>query len=113
MAILYQDDKIICDEDGVTIRGYYFPLGTSKRIHYGDIKKLEKYTMGINSGKYRYWGGTPKYWLNLDWKRHNKSTAIVLRLSTQWVVPIITPDTPDEVLRILEEKTGQKATLAD
>lgn len=108
MAILYQDEKITCDEDGLTIKGYYFPLPTEKRVLYSDLEKIEYYPLTTHTGKYKYWGGTFKYWLNLDWKRHQKSTGIVLRQTGKWNVPIITPEHPDTVLKILEEKTGIK-----
>ena len=35
---LYDDGLVTLDADGLTIRRYYFPLGTSKRIPYVQIK---------------------------------------------------------------------------
>jgi hypothetical protein len=111
MAILYRDETITCDDDGITIDWYHFPLGTAKRITYTDMKKLETYRLGFMSGRYKYWGGSFRYWLNLDWKRHRKTTGIVV-YHTGYVCPILTPDDPDAVLRILQEKTGLTATKA-
>jgi len=109
MTIHYRDDKIICDEDGVTIQTYHFPLGTSKRIYYDEIEAIEHYRLRVHTGRYRWWGGDFKHWFNLDWQRHRKSTGIVLRLRGKWVVPILTPDEPDRVLQVLQEKTGLDA----
>ena len=35
--VLYEDDLIELDHEGITLRRYYFPLATSKRISYTDI----------------------------------------------------------------------------
>lgn len=106
MAILYEDKRIICDEDGLTIGAYYFPFGQSKRVYYRDIKALTTYTMGVHTGRYRIWGaGDPRYWLNLDWSRPQKEKLIVLELG-RFVRPVITPDDVSAVVQILEEKTG-------
>ncbi len=106
MAILYEDKRIICDDDGVTIGAYYFPFGQSKRVYYRDVTGLTVYNMGLHSGRYRFWGtADPRYWLNLDWSRPNKDKLIVLNLG-RFVRPVITPDDHDTVLGILQEKTG-------
>jgi hypothetical protein len=34
---LYEDFGLRLDEDGITIRRYYFPLAGSKRIAYSEI----------------------------------------------------------------------------
>jgi hypothetical protein len=109
MATLYSDDKITLDDEGLTIAAYYFPIGTKKRMAYGAIKKIEYYGLTTHTGKYKYWGGNHRYWLNLDWKRHDKATGIIL-CPDGWWRPIITPERPAEVLDILEKKTGLQAT---
>jgi hypothetical protein len=106
MTILYEDDKIVCDEDGVTIRGYYFPFGTEKRIEYRRIERVEVHPIGTFTGRYRIWGTSdPRYWLNLDWHRPDKDRCIVLHVGG-WIKPVITPGDPDAVLGVLEDKAG-------
>jgi hypothetical protein len=105
---LYQDKKILCDEERLTIYCYYFPFGRAKVIPYRDIKGIEVYAMGFWTGKGRIWGGTFTHWLNLDLKRPSKDKAIVLRLG-RTVAPVITPDDPQAVVGILELKTSHKA----
>jgi len=105
---LYNDSRITLDNKGLTIAGYYFPIGIKKRIPYSKIKKIEFYGMGFFSGRHKYWGGSFRHWFNLDWKRDEKTKAIMLHLGS-FVRPIITPDDPDTVLIILQEKTGLTA----
>lgn len=108
MAIHYQDSKIVCDEDGLTIRHYYFPFGWSKRVLYTDIRRVEVYKVGWLTGKGRVWGGSPWFWLNLDWHRSRKKWLIVLDVGTL-TKPCITPDDAEAVLKILKDKTGRAA----
>jgi hypothetical protein len=37
---LYEDAGLLLDDDGITIRRYYFPLATPKRIAYADIQGI-------------------------------------------------------------------------
>lgn len=59
--VLYDDGRAVLDEEG---RRYYFPLGTSKRIRYGQIQGVRARPMAGLSGKSRGWGSShPGYWL--------------------------------------------------
>ena len=103
MPVLYEDARITCDDDGITIRRYYFPLG-DKRIAYSDIRAFDQKTMGPLSGRYRLWGtGDPRYWYHLDMTRPGKSKAVVIDKGDA-IKAVITPDDPDAVLHILEDK---------
>ena len=105
---LYHDKKIVCDDEKITIRHYYFPFGWAKKIPYRKIKRIEFYAMGWWSGKGRIWGGCIRYHMNLDWRRPFKDQAIILRLG-RLTIPVITPDDVPAVVKILEQKTGLKA----
>lgn len=110
MSILYEDAKIVCDGDGLTIHGYYFPFNTEKRIEYRSIQGLEVFPMGTFTGRYRIWGtADPRYWLHLDWHRPEKDKALILHVGKR-VKPVITPDDPDRVVRIIEERAGITAS---
>lgn len=105
MSVLYEDRHIVCDDDAITIRRYYFPMG-SRRIPYAQIRSVEEIEMGPLSGKWRIWGsGDFRHWFHLDTDRPSKSRAIVIDKS-EWVRAVITPDDPDAVLAILRDKTG-------
>lgn len=100
--VLYDDGLVTLDSDGLTIQGYYFPLGTSKRIPYVQIKGVQEWRMGPLTGKGRVWGsGDLRHWWPLDWRRSEKEKALILDLGTGWM-PAITPDDPDRVLALLQ-----------
>ena len=98
---LYDDGRCVLDEDGLTLRHYYFTFATSKRILYRQIRDFEARPMGWLSGKGRGWGtSNPRYWLPLDMSRGNKKTLIVLDVAA-YVKPAFSPDDPDQVLQVL------------
>ena len=103
-TVLYDDGRLVLDEDGLILRHYYFPLGTSKRIAYRDIRHVQARPMGWLTGKGRGWGTTnPRYWLPLDTSRPEKDTLLILDLG-RLVRPAFSPDDPGRVLDILRGK---------
>ncbi len=105
MAILYQDQHLICDEDSVTILHYYFPVG-SKRIAYHSIRQVTDEPMDLWTGTGRVWGmGFAPEWFHLDGDRHKKHRRIVIN-DGEWCKSVLTPDDHETVLSILREKTS-------
>ncbi|MTF37517.1 hypothetical protein [Cyanobacterium aponinum] len=104
MTILYEDEYIICDDDALTIRCYYFPFG-DKRIPYKKINKVSTQEMTWWTGKTRIWGGSLSYWLNLDPKRPWKDKLIIID-EGELTKPVITPDNPEQVYQILLSKVS-------
>jgi hypothetical protein len=101
-STLYDDGRIVLDEQGVTLRHYYFPIATSKRVPYDRIRGVEARPMGWLTGKGRGWGSAhPRYWLPLDASRPRKDTLIVLDIGN-YVRPAFSPDDPDRVLELLQ-----------
>jgi hypothetical protein len=101
---LYKDRWITCEPDRLVIRGYYFPVGASKSIPYRKITGVQKLALTALSGRWRIWGtSNPRYWFNLDPSRPNKQAALILETGG-WVRPVITPDDPDKVAAIIEER---------
>lgn len=104
---LYEDAGLLLDEDGITIRRYYFPLAAPKRVAYNKIRGVRAKPMSRASGKGRIWGtSNPRYWFPLDGARGSKQTLLILELG-RWVRPCITPEDPDKVIALL--KTRVKA----
>ena len=104
MTILYEDKWLVCDDDAITIKTYYFPIG-SKRIPYTQLKGISEQALTAASN-YRIWGASdPRYWFHLDTTRPQKNKALILDKG-DWVKAVITPQDPDRVLQILREKTG-------
>ena len=101
--MLYDDGRTVLGRNGITLRRYYFPLGTSKHIPYSRIRAVRSRPMGWLTGKGRGWGSAhPGYWLPLDWSRPRKDTLVVLDLGG-YVKPAFSPDDPDRVLKILAQ----------
>ncbi|MVU79981.1 hypothetical protein GPX89_22390 [Nocardia sp. ET3-3] len=91
----YQDKRITADATGITVRAYYFPTASAKRIPYESIRSVHRYPMGGWSGRGRGWGTSdPRYWFSLDVSRPRKSVGFVLDLGRR-VHPVLTPDDPD------------------
>ena len=105
MTVLYEDERLTFDERGITIRMYYFPLGT-KHVPYERVKRFADLPMGRTTGQLRLWGsGDLRHWFYLDRSRRHKTRRIVLDLGRR-TLPVLTPDRPDEVVVVLREQTG-------
>ena len=103
-AALYEDAGLLLDENGITIRRYYFPMAGPKRIAYTDIQGVKSEKMTGLSGKGRFWGASdPRYWFPLDIRRRRKQTLLVLGLGRR-VRPCISPDDPARVIGLLRER---------
>ena len=108
MAVLYEDQHVVCDNDALTIKNYHFPAG-SKRIPYADVKKLELVEIGWLTGKLRMWGmGLAPYWFHLDWERPTKDKAIVVDTG-EWLKSVVTPKATQQVYDILFAKVDPSA----
>ncbi len=98
---LYDDGRIVCDADGVTIRWYY-PWG-ARRIPYRTVRALKQWPLRRVRGRWRLWGsGDLVHWYNLDGSRPGKDTAIELDVGGR-IRPTITPDDPATVARIIAD----------
>jgi Bacterial PH domain len=99
---LYDDGRITCDDEGLTLRWYY--LWGHKRIPYRTIRSFRTYPLTRFRGKWRLWGsGDFVHYYNLDGNRSKKDTGIAMDVGGRIVIPCITPDDPEAVARILAE----------
>ena len=97
----YDDGAIRCDAEYLSIRRYY-PWGT-KRIPYTSIDSVQTLPLtGVQAvRKWRLWGtGDFVHWWNLDLRRPNKNTALVIDLGSR-IHPTITPDDPTAVTAMI------------
>lgn len=100
----YEDPKIRLDGSTITIRQYYFPFATPKRVALADIDHVETYEMNKWTGQYRFWGsGDFVHWFNHDFGRRKKTAAFILHLRGGGFRPVVTPDRPEEFRRELEQ----------
>ena len=101
VAPLYDDGRILCDDDGITIRWYY--LWGPKRIPYRTIHTARKFQLNSVRGKWRVWGsGDLVHWYNLDPGRPGKQTGIELDTGHR-IHPCITPEDAEAVSGIIDE----------
>ncbi|BAU66086.1 hypothetical protein STA3757_34880 [Stanieria sp. NIES-3757] len=113
MTILYEDKQIICDEEAITIKNYYVPLGGDKIIPYSQINSISEQKLTIWSGLSQIWGNLTNvrernnaakvYWSSFDPKRLFKNKAIVID-DGELVKSVITPDDQAKVFQILQAK---------
>lgn len=93
----YDDGLVACAADALLIRRYYFPLGTQKRVPYAEIRSAHR----CPAAKGRIWGsGDLIHWHNLDTRRAHKDTGLIIDTG-HLIKPVITPDDPDEVIKVL------------
>ena len=100
---LYEDANLVLDEDGITIRRYYFPLSAPKRIAYNKIRGIKAKPMSW-ARKRRFFGAAdPRYRFPRDVHRASEQTLLILELG-RWVRPCITPEDPARVIAVLRDR---------
>lgn len=105
--MIYDDGRISCDDQGVQIRWYY--LWGHKRIPYSSLESVTRRRLTWIHGKWRIWGsGDLRHYYNLDRTRVRKEWALELDIGN-WSVPVITPDDPDQVERVLRAHLSRAA----
>ncbi len=105
----YEDDAILIDDDGLTIKSYRWP-GNAKHIEFGSIRDLEVFELGFWTGRHRLVGislGRPHNWFH--WDRHRSSKRLAISLDVGgWIRPTIVPNDPEAVEERLREALGEK-----
>ena len=114
MAIIYEDERVICNREGIIIKGGYQPLENNKKILYRDISQLKIKRLNPFSGLSQIWGKANStlqgdtsnryYWSAFDLKRLFKGKAIVIDDGTL-IKTVITPEDVDRVFQILKERS--------
>ena len=105
---LYSDRVVKLDEHALVIRSYYWPFG-SKRIVYAAIKGFERRPLKAWQGQFRVQGlDLQRRWYSRDRHRGEKESAIDLDLGKLFR-PVLTPEDPDLMLRILEQRMSAAA----
>lgn len=93
----YDDGLVACTDDALVIRRYYFPLAISRHVLYSKIRSMPS----CAAGKGRIWGsGDFIHGRSLDVRRPQKDMGQVIDTGHR-VKPVITPDNPDDVIRVL------------
>ncbi|UJC76731.1 hypothetical protein D4768_02885 [Rhodococcus erythropolis] len=107
-STIYEDRTVRIDDQGVTIRHYYFPF-VSKFVPYSQIETVDLGVMSWLSGRLRIWGTTDfSSWYSLDLSRPWKETAVVLTLAGRGA-PSFSPKDPDRVETEIRSRIGLHA----
>lgn len=102
--MLYQDSFVSMSEQDITIKWYYFPIG-SKTVALSDIERVEARSSSLVNGKWRIWGtGSPRVWYALDLKRPSRSKVFRAKIKGKAVDIGFSAERPDELSNILESK---------
>ena len=110
MAILYDDGRILLDDDGVTLRRFDLLL-RDRFIPYSDIARGAERPLGRFGGRLRMWGAVDVWvWLGLDPGRRQKDRMIVLDVAGQRTRVALTPDDHDVVVALLAERVRSGST---
>lgn len=105
----YADEVVRIGHDGLTVRGYYWPVGR-KRIPFDAIRNVHTHALTMGRGQYRVHGiDRHGRWYSRDRTRSDKSLAIVLDLGGR-IRPVLTPADPQTVLALLDQHVGNRAT---
>lgn len=96
---LYEDAGLVLDEDGITIRRYYFLLSAPKRVAYNKIRGIRAKPVDWASFTRR----VSRYRLPRDVHRATKQTLLILELG-RWIKPCITPEDPARVIAVLRDR---------
>lgn len=100
--VRYDDGSLVLDDQGLTIRRYYFPCAGDKRLWYRDVRRVEVRAMNWLTGKGRLWGtADPRYWLPLDPRRPRKSTLLCFDVG-RGIKPCVSPGDPERVIDWLQ-----------
>lgn len=101
---LYDDGSLLLDDEGLTIRRYYFPLCTSKHLLYSAIRGIDVLPLGVLTGRGRIWGtGSLRHWFPLDIGRLRKPTLVAIDAG-DFVKPCVTPTEPERFVEILRSR---------
>ncbi|BAH31267.1 hypothetical protein RER_05590 [Rhodococcus erythropolis PR4] len=107
-STIYEDRTVRIDDQGVTIRHYYFPF-VSKFVPYSQIESVDLGVMSWLSGRLRIWGTTDfSSWYSLDLSRPWKETAVVLTLAGRGA-PSFSPKDADRVETEIRSRIGSHA----
>ena len=106
MSAIYDDGRVLLDDEGVTLRRYD-PLLRDRFVPYGSIVRASERTMD-RLWRWRTWGtGGGRIWVGWDPSRRRKDRMIVLDTIGGGRRIGLTPDDHEAVVEILAAKVGR------
>lgn len=104
--ILYQDSLVIIDDNSITLKKYYYPSLSSKKILFSDIIKIKAFEPTILNGKWRISGtGDFRTWFPWDSARPKRDKIFKIFYKNKiWVRSGFTVENSKKVEEILHTK---------
>ena len=102
---LYQDSLITIEGDNLTLKNYYFPSLSSKKILFANVESIKVYEPSILRGKWRIQGtGDFRTWYPADSSRYKRDKIFVIIFKNKWMRSAFTVENSEKVTEILTEK---------
>jgi hypothetical protein len=99
-GIPYSDSLISIDDEGITIKLFYFPYG-AKRVNFSNVEVVQAF----KGGCMRLWGsGDFRTWFGLDWGRMSRKMTFIIKQKNKWGRVGFTCEDSDSVAKILQSK---------
>jgi len=103
--ILYQDSLITIEGDYLTLKNYYFPSMSSKKILFANVENIKVYDPSILRGKWRIQGtGDFRIWYPADSSRYKRDKIFVIIYKNKWMRSAFTVEDLDKVEEIFKVK---------
>jgi hypothetical protein len=102
---VYNDKLVEINNDSITLKNYYFPFATSKRIPFDKIKSIKIQNPSLFTGQARIWGtGDFMTWFPLDLGRIKRDKIFVISIIDKSIRVGFTVENSETVLQIFEQK---------
>ena len=102
--MLYSDALVEVDEEGIRLRGYYFPFG-SKFVAFSRIARIVAESPTLRNGRWRIWGsGNLRTWFARDWKRPRREAIFIIHPKAGWWRMAFTVEDSGCLRRVLADR---------
>ena len=103
MSTLYKDGLVEISDQAVIFHRYYL-FGGDRRVPLSQIESVQVRPPSIWFGSWRIWGGGPRTWFPLDWRRPSRDAIFVAYLRDCFMCIGFTVEDSQCVKSILRER---------
>ncbi len=102
---MYEDKLVEIRGDSLTLKNYYFPSMSPKRIPFDEIERIEIKQASILTGKWRIQGtGDFRTWFPFDSSRPKRDKIFFIHYKNKWMRSAFTVEDSQKTAEILKEK---------
>ena len=109
--VLYEDSNLKVQEGHILLKDYYFLRFGEKKLKFSEIERFEEVRLTYFNGMARH----EHIWLKprwpFDWKCHNRTEAIFLKVKGKSVGIGIAAEQPRELALILHKKLDSREPI--